>query len=98
MSSIKLTPNLILQNALYIPNFRFNLISVNKLVTMTQAKFVFYPTHCLLQDLMTEENLIEGKVIGNLYVLIKHEIAKERGMVMLFKRNVIKVARLTIVL
>lgn len=43
MESINLTPKLVLQGVLYTPNFKFNLISINKLVTATQAKFVFLP-------------------------------------------------------
>lgn len=54
---------------LYVPSFNFNLVSVNKLSSTAHVKFIFFPTYCLLQDLRTDEVLIKGKNVGNLYVL-----------------------------
>lgn len=63
-----LTSRLVLQNTLYVPCFKFNLMSFDKLAAITQVKFTFFPSYCLLQDLKTDETLAKGKVIGNLYV------------------------------
>lgn len=63
-----LNSELILSNVLYIPNFKYNLIYVNRLTSATQASFIFYPNYCLLQDPKTEHVLLKGRDIGNLYI------------------------------
>lgn len=57
-------------NVFYVPNFKFNLISVHKLTTATQSKFILCQSHCQLQDLRTICVLLEGKAIGSLYIVI----------------------------
>lgn len=70
VGNINLTSKLVLKEVLYIPCFKFNLLSVNKLSNHTQVTFTFYPTHCLLQDLKIEVIfLAKGTVIGSLYVV-----------------------------
>lgn len=66
--SVGLSSKIILENVLYIPSFKYNLISVNKLTTTTQSKFIFFPTYCLLEDQKTEHILLRGKAVGSLYV------------------------------
>lgn len=67
--NIHINHDLFLSNVLYVPNFKFNLISVSKLTDATQSKFVFYSTYWLLHDQRTERILLKGKAIGSLYVL-----------------------------
>src|SRR5262249_41776262 len=66
---IKLSSRLTLTNVLFVSDFKFNLLSVNKLTKTANIKFVFFPECCVLQDLHTNELLAVGRVIGNLYVL-----------------------------
>lgn len=66
--NIRLCSTIILENVLYVPCFRYNLISVNKLTANTQSRFIFYPNYCLLQDQKTDHVLLKGRAIGKLYV------------------------------
>lgn len=68
IGNVRIGPKLTLQGVLYTLSFKFNLISVNKLINTNKAKFTFYPSYCELQDLRTEQVLMEGKNVGNLYV------------------------------
>lgn len=56
-----------LYDTLHIPNFKFNLLWINKLSKTSRIKFVFYPTYYILQDLQSEEILSVGKILGSLY-------------------------------
>lgn len=66
--NVNLNTDLHLKNVLYVPSFKFNLISVHKLTSATQASFIFYPTYCLLQDQRTKQILLKGRAVGSLYV------------------------------
>lgn len=48
---IKLTDKLILNDALFIPSFKYNLLFVNKLTENALIRIIFYPHYCLMQDL-----------------------------------------------
>ncbi|VFQ93811.1 unnamed protein product [Cuscuta campestris] len=56
-----------LLNVLHVPDFHYNLLSVQKLVDQLSCSFVFYPTHCLIQDSMKKSSLLVGKQSGGLY-------------------------------
>nr|DAD33238.1 TPA_asm: hypothetical protein HUJ06_012089 [Nelumbo nucifera] len=71
IGDVHLSPKLTLADALYIPSFKFNLLSIGKLSKTAQIKFVFHPDKCILQDPQTEAVLAVGKVVGNLYILDK---------------------------
>ncbi|XP_010267875.1 PREDICTED: uncharacterized protein LOC104604981 [Nelumbo nucifera] len=71
IGDVSLTPKLTLTDALCVPSFKYNLLSVNKLSKTAELKFEFYPDKCILQDLQTEVVLAVGKVVGNLYILDK---------------------------
>ncbi|XP_010260173.1 PREDICTED: uncharacterized protein LOC104599359 [Nelumbo nucifera] len=75
---VKLSPDLILTNTLHIPSFKFNLLSVSKLVIINNIKCTFYPTYCLQQDLQNEKILAVGKMIKNLYILDKSSFSADR--------------------
>ena len=66
---IVLNPSLTLKNILHVPGFTCNLLSVKALAASANIAFIFYSTHCVLQDLETGKVLAYGKVVGNLYVL-----------------------------
>lgn len=44
--SVSLLSDLILHNVLFIPSFKFNLISVHKLCSQLQKFFLFTPNNC----------------------------------------------------
>ncbi|KAL0384763.1 UNVERIFIED_CONTAM: Retrovirus-related Pol polyprotein from transposon RE1 [Sesamum radiatum] len=68
---IPLTDRLKLTNVLYIPTFKYNLISVQKLCASNAISVHFSPLNCWLQDLETKDILAVGRVLGGLYILDK---------------------------
>lgn len=54
IGDVKLNPKLCLKESLYVPTFKFNLLSVPKLTQNAQLKLTFYPNFCLMQDLQNE--------------------------------------------
>ena len=49
--TIKFSPDIILHNALYVPSFNINLISISRLTTDNTVGLFFLHTKCILQDL-----------------------------------------------
>ncbi|KAL0299191.1 UNVERIFIED_CONTAM: Retrovirus-related Pol polyprotein from transposon RE1 [Sesamum radiatum] len=69
--SVTLHPTLVLTDVLYIPNFKYNLLSVPKLCSHSSIEVKFYSSYCVLQDLVTKRIIAIGKLFQNLYVLDK---------------------------
>eukprot|EP00257_Ricinus_communis_P016867 XP_015575166.1 uncharacterized protein LOC107261307 [Ricinus communis] len=69
IGNINLENKITLNDVLYIPSFKFNLISVHKLAKTAQLECIFTPTDCTLQDLQTKTILATGKALGSLYIL-----------------------------
>lgn len=67
--NVFLSPNLVLHDVLFIPYFKFNLLSVNKLYATANLKFTFHTGYCIMQDQKTETLLAKGNVLGSLYIL-----------------------------
>ncbi|XP_021723121.1 uncharacterized protein LOC110690566 [Chenopodium quinoa] len=67
--SVNLGNNLSLKNVLYVPSFKHNLISVNKLMHDSHSKILFYPKYCIIHDL--ESNTVKGigRMRSGLYYL-----------------------------
>jgi len=51
IGNIKLTQDIFLHNVLYIPSFRFNLLSLLTLIQQNQFRFIMQPNFFILQDL-----------------------------------------------
>lgn len=66
---IQLTGALSLHNALFIPAFKFNLLSVSVLTKTLNAEVRFNASTCLIQDLTRELMIGHGNEVTNLYVL-----------------------------
>ncbi|KAF7812032.1 Retrovirus-related Pol polyprotein from transposon TNT 1-94 [Senna tora] len=60
-----------LDNVLYVPEFRYNLISVSKLVSDSSIEVKFHSLGCVMQDRLNNQVLAEGTLEKNLYVLNK---------------------------
>lgn len=58
IGSVKLNEKLWLKDVLHIPSFKFNLISVSKLLQDTSCNLIFTPGQCLIQDTL-------GKTVGS---------------------------------
>ncbi|KAL0446187.1 UNVERIFIED_CONTAM: Retrovirus-related Pol polyprotein from transposon RE1 [Sesamum latifolium] len=61
--------NLTLTNVLYVPNFRYNLLSVSKTCQSSHISFTFFPSHCLIQDLKSNKTIGVGRQLDSLYVI-----------------------------
>jgi len=66
ISSVRLTPTLMLSNVLHVPDFQFNLLSVHKLCEQIAGKVIFSSTDCTLQGPMLQE-VVLGKASSGLY-------------------------------
>lgn len=67
--NIQLLPSFHLIYLLYIPSFKFNLLSVSKLTNTSSYNFTFLSYKWLLQDQKTNTTILTVRVINNLYVL-----------------------------
>ena len=65
---IKLNDKITLQNVLYIPEFRLNLLNISQLTKDTKAHVYFDEDCCVIQDPFKEQKIGRGKQIGGLYV------------------------------
>ena len=63
------TPLFTLTSVMSLPQFSFNLISVNKLTRTLTDNISFFPDHCLIQDLSTKRIISRGHEFGSLYIL-----------------------------
>lgn len=59
IGTVRVTPNLILQDVFFIPTFTFNLISISKLTQHNLVTITFDKCMCLIQEKVT------GKMIGS---------------------------------
>ncbi|KAF7823637.1 retroelement pol polyprotein-like [Senna tora] len=75
--SVLLKTGIEIHYVLYIPSFKYNLLSVSKLAKDLNVTVTFDSHHCLIQDLKTRRTLAKGKVDGNLYLLDIRSSKKE---------------------
>lgn len=69
IGDVVLNEKLILKDVLYVPEFKYNLISVCKLATVSDCSFVFYSYRCIVQNQVIKEVVAEGLAKKNLYIL-----------------------------
>ncbi|XP_056689150.1 uncharacterized protein [Spinacia oleracea] len=67
---VKLENGLNLDNVLYVPEFKHNLLSVQKLATNAQYKVHFHSNFCVIQDINLDRIRRVGKAENGLYYLI----------------------------
>ncbi|XP_057982393.1 uncharacterized protein LOC131167614 [Malania oleifera] len=83
----KVTKNLILHNALCVPNFSFNLISAKKMTQELNCCLVFFFDCCYIQDLLTWTTIGIGKVKQGLYHMLQKEVSPSTLSDALSKHN-----------
>jgi len=66
---IRLTNSITLFNVLYIPEFKFNLLSVSVLTKTLNSEVSFTANDCFIQDLTQALMIGQGSQVGNLYFL-----------------------------
>jgi len=69
IGNIPISSSLTLHDVLYVPDFKYNLLSVGKFLTDNPCSTTFYSTHCIFQDLSTKLIMAVGKKAGGLYTL-----------------------------
>ncbi|KAK6125100.1 hypothetical protein DH2020_041164 [Rehmannia glutinosa] len=61
---VAISSGLLLHDVLLVPSFKYNLLSIAQLTQQSHLKCSFFPSHCLIQDLRTEEVKAMGKAVG----------------------------------
>ncbi|KAF7804016.1 uncharacterized protein G2W53_043127 [Senna tora] len=61
-----------LENVLFVPDFRYNLISVSRLVCDSSIEIKFHSSGCIMQDLLNNRVIATGILEKNLYVLSRN--------------------------
>ena len=69
IGTISLFPRYIITNVLFIPNFHFNLLSVNKLTHQLSCAIIFSFDRYLMQDVQTKKVIGMGRLHNGLYIL-----------------------------
>ena len=69
------TPLITLTSVMSLPQFFFNLISVNKLTRTLNCSILIFPHHCLIQDFSTKRIIGQGRDFEGLYIL-ETEVSK----------------------
>ncbi|KAL0307507.1 UNVERIFIED_CONTAM: hypothetical protein Scaly_2561500 [Sesamum calycinum] len=67
--SVTLSPDVTLNAVLYMPSFKWNLLSVSKLSSLSHITILFSSDQCVMQDQRTKRTIAVGRLVGNLYVL-----------------------------
>lgn len=68
IGTVSLFSNLVLENVLYVPSFKYNLMSVHKFCSQFSYT-LFTLNHCVLQGLLMRRSQVFGKVSEGLYLL-----------------------------
>ena len=66
---VRLSNSLILNNVLYIPDFRLNLMSVSQVTKDLGYRILFDDVSCMIQDHIKGLMIGQGEQVANLYVL-----------------------------
>lgn len=66
---IVISPCLILQNVMYVPDFQFNLVSISALILDNQCCVIFDEVACLIQDQLQGQTIGRGSRARKLYYL-----------------------------
>ncbi|XP_019235365.1 PREDICTED: uncharacterized protein LOC109215706 [Nicotiana attenuata] len=72
VGSLALLPNLILHNVLYIPSFKHNLISIQKLLSHCDDVVRFTKSACTFQGPSVRKPVVLGRLDNGLYKLFQH--------------------------
>ena len=66
---VSVGPNLTLKDVLFVPKFKFNLLSVSALLLHTDFSVNFWVDHFIIQDLNQQLTIGKDKLVVCLYVL-----------------------------
>ena len=63
-----LSSSLVLNGVLYVPSFKYNLLSVSKLSSQLNGYVIFTPQHCLMQAPLLRKPQVLGELYAGLYL------------------------------
>jgi len=69
IGKVKLSAEIELQDVLYVPVFKYNLLSIPKLTRDSNCVVIFHPKFCIIQDYVNNKILEIGGEHGGLYYL-----------------------------
>jgi len=67
--TVILSDVLTLQGVFYVPNFKYNLLSVNKLASQLDGYVIFTLRHCFMEAPSLKKHLVLGEYYAGLYLL-----------------------------
>ena len=73
---VQISPNFVLHNVLFVPNFNFNLISISKLISTLSCTLTFSTDFCHIQDVSSLKMIGLAKLKEELYHV---EISKKES-------------------
>jgi len=74
--SVQISPNFVIHDVLYIPNFKFNLLSISKLMTSLNYFLIFSNENYYIQETRSLKTIGLGKLKQGLYHLdINHPVS-----------------------
>ncbi|XP_059277659.1 uncharacterized protein LOC132031763 [Lycium ferocissimum] len=65
---VSILPNFTLKNLLYVPSFKYNLMSIHRLCTQFVCNLFFTPTDCIMRRPLIRKGQIFGKAKEGLYL------------------------------
>jgi len=69
VGTVQLSPSIILQGVLHVPDFQFSLLSASELTKQLSVNIVFSPNVCYLQGLLKNKPVVLSEEFGGLYVI-----------------------------
>ena len=67
LGTTHLSPDMSLSFVLFVPQFSFSLLFINKITRSLNCFVTFYSSHCVLKDLKTKRKIGTGHEAGELY-------------------------------
>ena len=67
-SNVVFSSSLVLNGVLYVPSFKYNILSVSKLSTQLNGYIIFTPQHCLMQTPLPRKPQVLGELYAGLYL------------------------------
>ena len=74
-SRMTVTRDLVLHRVLYIPSFRYNLLSLNRFSNQNGSYAIFTSKYCIMQAPLVKKPQVLTELIGGLYLLQLNHIA-----------------------
>lgn len=75
VGNVRLSSLITLKDVLYVPSFKYNLISISALTQQTSSVLIFSNETCVIQDVNKRNQIGMGRRFGNLYSFNKSDFS-----------------------